>query len=101
MQPQAKRTSGRSVRSARARVKTRQRGIYTRGEGREKRYVVWYTDSNRKGRTVTMPAGATEKDALAKQAELRGKKARGERVVPTRITVSDAMDEWFEERKHA
>ena len=100
MQPERKRTDQRSQGHTRAREKTRHRGIYTRGEGKDKRYIVWYSDSNGRGRTVTLPEGSNEKDALAKQAELRGKKARGVRVVPSRITVAQALDEWLEARQH-
>lgn len=81
------------------RKKTRHRGVYTRGEGRQKRWIVWYADSNGKGRTETLPLGATEKDALERQAELRGKKARGERVVPTQILLEAWLDQWLEEQR--
>lgn len=83
-----------------ARVKTRHRGVYTRGEGRNKRYIVWYTDSNGDGRTETLPMGSTEKDALARQAELRGKRSRGERVVPTSLSLGEWLDEWLVEQEH-
>ncbi len=65
-----------------------------------RRYIVWYADSNGRGRTVTLPEGSNEKDALARQAELRGRKARGERMVPRKLTVGELLDEWFEQRKH-
>lgn len=81
------------------RLKTRHRGVYTRGEGRQKRYIVWYADSNGKGHTETLPLGSSEKDALARQAELRGKKARGERVVPTSLRLEEWLDLWLEEQK--
>lgn len=82
-----------------ARQKTRHRGIYVRGEGRRKRFIVWYSDSNSKGRTETLPLGSTEKDALARQAELRGKKARGERVVPTSLRLEEFADQWRVEQE--
>lgn len=80
------------------RVKTRHRGIYTRGEGRQKRWIVWFADSNGKGHTETLPVGSTEKDALARQAELRGKKSRGERVIPTQLRLEQFSQQWREEQ---
>lgn len=81
------------------RQKTRHPGIYTRGEGRRRRYIVWYQDSNGKGRTETLPLGSTEKDALERQAELRQKKAQGVKVVPTNITLEQWLADWLEEQK--
>lgn len=81
------------------RQKTRHRGIYTRGEGRQKRYIVWYEDSNGKGHTETLPVGSTEKDALERQAALRGKKSRGQKIVPTKLTLAEWLDEWLEEQR--
>jgi hypothetical protein len=44
-------------------------------------------------------AGGTEKDALAKQAELRGKAARGERViVVTKATFTEVAEQWYESK---
>ena len=44
-----------------------------------------------------VPAGATEQEALAKQADLRRQKARGERVVVNdRTTFADLAEQWFE-----
>jgi integrase len=44
-------------------------------------------------------AGGTEKEALAKQAELRGKAARGERViVATKATFEEVGERWYESK---
>lgn len=76
----------------RERVKTRHRGIYLR----DFRYVVWYSDSDGKGRTVTLPEGSTERDALERQAELRTRKAKGQRVVASKVRFSEYADRWLE-----
>src|SRR5262249_39940969 len=44
-------------------------------------------------------AGATEREALAKQANLRSRKARGERaVVTTRVTFAEVAEQWLESK---
>jgi hypothetical protein len=44
-----------------------------------------------------VPAGKTEAGALAKQADLRGKAARGERVVlPSKLPFPDLAEQWYE-----
>jgi integrase len=86
------------------RHKTRHRGIYFRNGADDpkaaapRRYIVWFEDSDAKGRTETLPLGSTEKDALDRQAELRGKKARGERVAPARVTLKDFTEAWLAEQ---
>lgn len=72
---------------------TRHRGITyrTRADG-SRSYSVFFM-----GRYV--PAGESEREALAKQAELRGKEARGERVVLNdRTTFRDLAETWFESK---
>jgi integrase len=82
------------------RFKTRNRGIYYRLDVRQRRrYIVWYEDSDGKGRTETLPLGSTEQQALQRQSELRAKIARGERVAPVRMTVKDFAQAWLEEQK--
>jgi integrase len=45
-------------------------------------------------------AGSTEREALAKQAELRGKAARGERVVTaTKTRFADVAEQWYENNR--
>src|SRR5687768_3795621 len=77
-------------------------------KGREKRHStryrgITYRDKADGSRTyyVTrsggyLKAGKTEEEALARQAELRGKKARGEKVVlPSKKTVREFTEEWW------
>lgn len=75
------------------RHKTRHRGIIHRlRDGGQRTYYVYAA-----GRYIA--AGSTEKEALAKQAELRGKAARGERVlVATRATFADVAEQWYESK---
>lgn len=43
-----------------------------------------------------VPAGQTEREALEQQAELRGKQARGERVVlPRKVTFAEVAEDWY------
>jgi integrase len=59
-----------------------------RGDG-GRTYSVYF-----QGRYVAVEGG--EQEAIAKQAELRGKAARGEKpVVPTKLTFSVVAEEWF------
>ena len=87
--------------AAAPRHKSRHRGIYYRNGSNDpkapgpRRWIVWYRDSDGKGRTETLPEGSTEKDALQRQAELRGAKRRGERVMPTKQTLRDGGEAWF------
>lgn len=87
--------------SARPRHKSRHRGIYYRNGSDdpnakgERRWIVWYADSDGRGHYETQPVGATEKDALARQAELRGKVSKGERVAPSRVTLEDFANDWL------
>jgi integrase len=73
------------------RHKTRHRGVVFRKRQRGERTYYIYAQ----GRYLA--AGATEKEALARQAELRGKVARGERVLaPAKATFAEVAEEWFE-----
>lgn len=86
--------------AAAPRLKSRHRGIYYREDDRgRRRWIVWFKDSEGKGRYETLPEGSSENDALVRQAELRGKKSRGERVVPSKITLRDFAEAWFELHK--
>jgi integrase len=83
----------------RTRHKTPHRGIYYRLVDEAKpdgprRYIVWYSDINSKGRTVTMPVGATLKESRLKQGELQARKASGETLIRTRKDVAGLLDEW-------
>lgn len=73
------------------RNKTRHRGISYRTRADGSRSYAVYTD----GRYVPVQGG--EREALALQADLRGRKARGERVVINDKTKFEQLaDEWFE-----
>jgi integrase len=75
------------------RQKTRYRGVMYREKADGSRSYMVYID----GRYVA--AGSTEREALEKQAELRGKVARGERaVVPTKQTFAEVAESWFESK---
>jgi integrase len=75
------------------RHKTRHRGITYRllADG-SRTYSVYV-----KGRYVQVEGG--EREALALQADLRGKVARGERVTPAKVTFADVAEEWFESKR--
>jgi integrase len=73
---------------------TRNRGITYRVRADGSRSYSVYA----KGKFV--PAGTTEKEALAKQADLRGRQARGERIiVPTKITFAEVAEDWFRSKR--
>jgi hypothetical protein len=67
-------------------------------DGSKSYYV--YVDSLRKqGRTPYVLAGRTQKEALAKQAEIRSRKAKGEKtLVASRATFGEVAELWFEQR---
>jgi integrase len=46
-----------------------------------------------------MPVEGGEKEALALQAELRGKVARGQRITPPKTTFAEAAEEWFASKR--
>jgi integrase len=50
------------------------------------------------GRFIAVDGG--EKQALAKQAELRSRLARGERVAPRAVRLREAAEDWFESKRH-
>jgi integrase len=52
-----------------------------------------------RGRYIGVDGG--EQEALAKQAELRGKAARGERAVaPTKVTFAELAEQWLVSKRH-
>lgn len=86
------------------RHKTKHPGIYYRNgssdaEAYPRRYIVWFKDSAGRGRTETLPEGSNLKEALARQAELRGKQSRGERIVVSTVTLQDFAREWLKEQE--
>lgn len=84
----------------RKRHKTSHPGIYFRVDAQDaRRYIVWYRDALGKGRTETLPLGANLEDAKARQGYLRARAARGERLVPTKMTVDQLLDQWLERKR--
>ena len=77
------------------RRKTRYRGIsYRERKDGTRTYSIYW-----RGNYTAVEGG--ENEALAKQAELRGKAARGEQVVvPTKLTFAVVAEEWFAPKRH-
>jgi integrase len=50
-----------------------------------------------KGRYVQVEGG--EREALAYQADLRGKIARGQRVLPAKVSFAEVAEQWFESKR--
>jgi integrase len=76
------------------RIRTRHRGIAYRVKANGTRTYYVYAG----GRFLAVDGG--EKEALAKQAELRGRQARGERVAPKPVKFRQTAEEWFESKRH-
>jgi integrase len=75
------------------RHKTRHRGItYRTKAGGSRSYYVYAG-----GRFLTVEGG--EKEALAKQAELRGKLARGERLASRSAKFAEVAEEWYASKR--
>src|SRR5690242_6152066 len=72
------------------RCRTRYRGItYRERADGSRRYSVYF-------RGHYLPVEGGEKDALAKQAELRREAARGEKpAVSTKVTFTDVAEQWY------
>ena len=75
------------------RHKTRHRGITYRLRADGSRVYSVYC----KGRYVQVEGG--EREALALQAELRGKIARGQQVSPTKVTFAEVAEQWLESKR--
>jgi len=88
-------TSKRSAAYPCPRIPTRHRGISYRPRADGSRaYAVYF-----RGRYIGVEGG--EQEALAKQAELRGKAARGEKpITPTKVTFGEFAEEWLESKRH-
>lgn len=76
------------------RRKTRHRGISFRLRADGSRAYSVYVN----GSYARVEGG--EREALALQAELRGKAARGERVTPSTTSFADVAEQWFESKRH-
>jgi integrase len=74
---------------------TRYRGIsYRKRADGSRQYTVFF-----RGRYIGVEGG--EQEALAKQAELRGKAARGElAMAPTRVTFAEVAEQWLKSKRH-
>jgi integrase len=71
-------------------TKTRHPGVYRGSSGR---YEIVYRDSDGRQRWETVPGNL--EDAKARQAEIRSKLGKGERVALTRRTFADWAEEWL------
>ena len=88
----------------RTRHKTKVPGIYYRLTDEDKpegdrRYLVWFSDANGVGHTKTLPLGSTLADAKLLQGSLRSRRAHGETLLRTKMTVAELLDQWLESRK--
>jgi integrase len=69
-------------------------GIFVRETARgERRYMVFYRDSDGRQRWKTV--GPSLREAIAFQDEVRSKKRKGERVVPSKATLAEVADQWL------
>jgi len=72
----------------------RHRGVYFRLKADGSRTYNVYHEG------AFVPAGTTEGEALGKQAELRGAKAKGEKpILPGKTTFAELAETWFESKK--
>lgn len=74
------------------RHKTRHRGISYRVRANGSRTYFVFVDGNQ----IKVDGG--EAEALALQAEMRGRRARGERFLPKKVTLATLAEEWFASR---
>jgi integrase len=77
------------------RTKTRHRGIsYRQRADGSRRYSIYF-----RGKYIAVEGG--EQDAIDKQADLRGRAARGERaIVPNKQTFAEVAELWFASKRH-
>src|SRR5256885_2011600 len=74
------------------RHKTRHRGItYRVRVDRSRQYFVYAQGQQH-------PIEGGEREAVAKQAELRGKVSRGEKVAPANVRFREVAEQWFESK---
>jgi integrase len=75
------------------RHKSRHRGVtYRVRAGGSRQYFVY-------ARGKQHPVEGGEREAVAKQAELRGKVARGEKIAPANARFKDVAEQWFESKR--
>ena len=87
----------------RKRHKTRYPGIYYRLVDEAKpdgprRYIVWYSDATGE-HTQTLPEGATLEDARLLKGQLENRRADGEQILRSRMTVSELLDQYLDNRR--
>src|SRR5512133_1509057 len=75
------------------RYRTRHRGVTyrARADG-SRRYFVY-------ARGKQHPVEGGEREAMARQAELRGKVARGEKITSTNLRFQEVAEQWFESKR--
>jgi len=74
------------------RNKTRHRGITYRIRADGSRQYFTYAQGKQH------PVAGGEREAIAKQADLRGKVARGERIAPSTVRFVEAAEAWFDSK---
>lgn len=88
----------------RTRHKTRYPGVSyrlvdeTKPDG-DRRYIVGFPDANGDWHTETLLLGSTLADALNRRAVMLSRKAKGETLLRTKMTVSELLDQWLESRR--
>jgi integrase len=75
------------------RHKTRHRGITYRVRANGSRRYFVYAQGKQH------PIEGGEREAIARQAELRGKVARGERIAPANVRFREVAEQWFESKR--
>jgi integrase len=75
------------------RTKTNRRGIYYRDTPSGRRYEITYVDSDGRRRWQVVPG--ILRDAESALADVKDRQRKGERVAPTRATVTEIADSWF------
>jgi site-specific recombinase XerC len=75
------------------RRKTRHRGITYRVRADGSRQYFVYAQGKQH------PVAGGEREAITRQAELRGKVARGEKVAPANLRFREVAEQWFESKR--
>lgn len=74
-----------------------ERGIYYRATAAGKRYEITYVDSLGRRRWKVVEGGL--KDARAVLADVLSRLSRGERIAPSKLTLSEIADTWLEAQR--
>jgi Site-specific recombinase XerD len=88
----------------RKRHKTRWPGVWYRltdetNPDSPRRYIVHYTDANKVEHTKTLPLGSTLEEAKLLRSSLQHRKAQGETLTQTKMTVGELLDSWLAQRR--